>query len=81
MAVTTHPDGSRTSPNWDSDEGPIEGDDKRYPPRGMSREKWEAEKRKAKAKTKSKDGRSYKRGGLVRGAGVCKRGIRKAKLY
>jgi len=25
--------------------------------------------------------RRYKRGGVVRGAGICKRGIRKAKMY
>ena len=76
MAVTTHPDGSRTSPNWDSDEGPIEGDDKRYPPRGMSREKWEAKKRKAKAKTKSKS-----KGGIVfRGGGAVQR-PKRTKLY
>jgi hypothetical protein len=76
MAVTTHPDGSRTSPNWDADEGLSKEVLDRDPPRGMSRKEWEAKKRKAKAKTKSKS-----KGGIVfRGGGAVQR-PKRTKLY
>ena len=44
-------------------------------------EKDEEDKRKRRYKHGGKVKRQYKRGGVVRGAGICKRGIRKAKMY
>jgi hypothetical protein len=76
MAVTTHPDGSRTSPNWDQDEA-VPGDEDKYPPIGLSpkeKKAWFERKKKGKSKSKSK-------GGIVfRGGGIVKR-PKRTKLY
>ena len=50
------------------------GEEGRFDPEGKDDEDPRTSRKKAVK-------RQYKRGGLVRGAGVCKRGIRKAKMY